>query len=123
MSWTTFHRSAAMSWRLIALAFALLFIFAAAVQYNDPDPILWMILYLWPAALCLVYAVFAEIESRARSRALYIAALVTAVIYTTLALLLFPGWLPEWFASEELREAGGLLIAAAACALLAWRLK
>jgi hypothetical protein len=32
--------------------FILVFILFAAVQYNDPDPYLWMPIYLYPAVLC-----------------------------------------------------------------------
>jgi len=30
------------------------FLFAAAVQYNDPDPVHWMLLYLTSAVACLM---------------------------------------------------------------------
>jgi len=33
---------------------ALLFVFAAAVQYNDPDPLRWMAIYLAAAAACVL---------------------------------------------------------------------
>ena len=33
--------------------FALIFIVFAALQYNDPDPYLWIPIYLYPAYLCL----------------------------------------------------------------------
>lgn len=32
--------------------FILVFILFAAVQYNDPDPYVWMPIYLYPAVLC-----------------------------------------------------------------------
>jgi hypothetical protein len=32
--------------------FIILFIFSAAVQYNDPDPYIWVPLYLYGAFLC-----------------------------------------------------------------------
>ncbi|GGH14495.1 transmembrane 220 family protein [Mucilaginibacter phyllosphaerae] len=34
------------------LIFAVLFIAFAALQYNDPDPYIWMPIYLYSAALC-----------------------------------------------------------------------
>ena len=34
------------------LIFCLLFIFSAALQYNDPDPYIWMPIYLYGAVLC-----------------------------------------------------------------------
>ncbi len=111
-----------MIWRLLAVLFAALFGFAAAVQHNDPDPLLWIVLYLWPAALCVLFAL-PLLRSASLQHPLYLASLTTAILYALLALLTFPGWLPDWFADEEIREAGGLMIAATACAMLAWRLR
>src|SRR5260221_6886661 len=34
------------------LLFCLIFIFFAALQYNDPDPYVWMPIYLYAAVLC-----------------------------------------------------------------------
>ncbi len=34
------------------IIFCLLFISFAALQYNDPDPILWVPIYMYPAVLC-----------------------------------------------------------------------
>jgi hypothetical protein len=34
------------------LIFCLLFIFSAALQYNDPDPYVWMPIYMYGAVLC-----------------------------------------------------------------------
>ena len=38
--------------KIFNLFFCLLFIFSAALQYNDPDPYLWMPIYLYGAVLC-----------------------------------------------------------------------
>lgn len=38
--------------------FGALFIWAAAVQLNDPDPVVWVAVYLLGAAVCLVPARF-----------------------------------------------------------------
>ena len=38
--------------KVFNLLFCLLFIFSAALQYNDPDPYVWMPIYLYGAALC-----------------------------------------------------------------------
>ena len=34
------------------IIFIVVFILFAAVQYNDPDPYLWIPIYLYPAVLC-----------------------------------------------------------------------
>ncbi|MEI6088366.1 MAG: transmembrane 220 family protein [Bacteroidota bacterium] len=38
--------------KVFNIIFILVFILFAAVQYNDPDPYLWMPIYLYPAVLC-----------------------------------------------------------------------
>ncbi|MCB0521686.1 MAG: transmembrane 220 family protein [Saprospiraceae bacterium] len=41
-----------MKFKIINLALAAIFILVAAVQYNDPDPIHWMVLYFFVAGVC-----------------------------------------------------------------------
>jgi len=38
--------------KVFNIVFIILFIFFAALQYNDPDPYIWMPLYLYAAFLC-----------------------------------------------------------------------
>jgi len=38
--------------KIFNLFFCVVFIFFAALQYNDPDPYVWMPIYLYAAALC-----------------------------------------------------------------------
>jgi hypothetical protein len=38
--------------KVFNLLFCLLFIYAAALQYNDPDPYVWMPIYLYGAVFC-----------------------------------------------------------------------
>ncbi|XP_021270621.1 transmembrane protein 220 isoform X6 [Numida meleagris] len=47
-------RSAGLLWRLCNLLMAAFFGLAAAVQVNDPDAGLWVVVYLVPAALTLL---------------------------------------------------------------------
>jgi len=97
-----------------------LFIISAGLQYNDPDPYLWMPLYLYPAWLC-----YRALQGKFNLR-LYLIAYVVCAGY---ALYLFfdssgvLNWLfthdaesivqsmepsKPWI--EETREFGGLLI-------------
>lgn len=46
--------------------FVLVFVLFAAVQYNDPDPYLWIPIYLYPAYLC-----FAAAKGKSVSKNLY----------------------------------------------------
>jgi transmembrane protein TMEM220 len=40
--------------RIFNFIFFLLFVFSAALQYNDPDPYVWMPIYLYGAVLCFL---------------------------------------------------------------------
>ena len=101
-------------WRSANWVFLLLFILAAAVQYNDPDPIGWMAIYAAAAVAC-------ALALRARLPRLY-AALVALVAYAwaaTLALRVV-GKQHLWYA-EEGREMMGLLLVAIWMTVLAAR--
>src|SRR6185295_4222352 len=38
--------------KIFNILFCVLFVFSAALQYNDPDPYVWMPIYLYGAILC-----------------------------------------------------------------------
>jgi len=38
--------------KVLNIIFVILFIFSAALQYNDPDPLVWISIYLYGALLC-----------------------------------------------------------------------
>ena len=94
-----------------------LFIYAAALQYNDPDPLRWAAIYLSAAAACCLYIV--------RRLSWFIAgmiALVALVWAGALApdvwgrvspLQMFETWKMTDPVIEEAREMCGLLIVAA----------
>lgn len=44
-----------MIFRISNLVFLLLFVLSAIVQYNDPDPIQWILVYSLAALACLLY--------------------------------------------------------------------
>lgn len=103
--------------RIVSLTFAVLFVLFAAVQYNDPDPIRWMAMYLLAAACCFAFY---------KQRLHFAASSLIAVVAFVWALTLLPTVirqrppLAEVFGEagmygpgvEEAREMGGLLIAA-----------
>ncbi len=66
--------------KLLNLLFCLIFIFFAALQYNDPDPYVWMPVYLYAAALC--WLAF-------RGKYFAVAYLVGITIYLVYAVYLF----------------------------------
>ena len=42
--------------KIFNIVFAILFVIFAALQYNDPDPYIWIPIYLYAAVLCLLAA-------------------------------------------------------------------
>lgn len=105
--------------KVIAIVFGLLFVLFAAFQYNDPDPQLWVPIYLVAAIAC--FLAFAGIGKPV----LYV---VIAVGYVIAAVYQWPPRFEGFLFSEmgmrstniELaREAGGLAICAAVMLLLA----
>ena len=106
--------------KIFNIVFAVMFVIFAALQYNDPDPYVWMPIYLYGAYLCY------KAISKKFNPALYIIGLV---IYTGYAVYLFfdkqgvLNWAEQHNAEniaqtmkatktwiEETREFGGLLI-------------
>jgi hypothetical protein len=62
----------------------LLYVICAIVQYNDPDPLVWILAYLLPASVCLY-------RSKGKGDAtLYVA---LGVLYVLWAINQFP---PQW---------------------------
>lgn len=106
--------------KVFNIVFCVLFILFAALQYNDPDPYIWMPIYLYASALCYFAA---------RQRFYPKAYLVGILVYAAYAaLLLFDktgviDWVTEHHAEsmvqtmkaekpwiEESREFFGLVI-------------
>ncbi len=107
--------------KIIALLFALLFAWAAFLQYNDPDAVLWFLFYGVAAITCLLFLF---------NRFLRILGLLLGLVY-----LVGTFWVwPEKFEGVEIgtgnieniergREALGLLIASLVMFFLAWQAK
>ena len=107
-----------------------LFFFSAIVQVNDPDPWVWMPIYLAAAALCVV-----EIKRWTRWAAPLILVVVAVIWAGTIAprvfgkvgfMEMFGAWEMKNIGIEEEREMYGLLIVAgwmAAVSWAAWRRK
>ncbi len=102
------------AWRFANWTFLLLFILAAAVQYNDPDPIVWMAIYGLAAVACGL--ALAGRLPRLPAVLLSLAAFAWAA---TLAVRVV-GKQHLWYA-EEGREMMGLLLVGSWTALLAIR--
>jgi hypothetical protein len=72
------------------LFFCIVFIFFAALQYNDPDPYVWMPIYLYAALLCRL-----AFKGLFYTRA-YIAGIVGYLIYAGFLFFTTDGVL-DWF--------------------------
>lgn len=110
--------------KTLNILFCILFIIAAALQYNDPDPYLWIPIYLYGAFMC--FKAYNEVYYPNG----YLAGMVVFLIYGTYLFFDKYGvlsWLNEHEAEniaqsmkasapwiEETREFFGLLILSAA---------
>ena len=83
---------------------ALLFVLSALVQYNDPDPVPWIVAYLAPVLLtAFLY----------RGWNVKVPAIGLVIVAVTWAALIFRGVpVTDPFGDEVLRECGGLMILA-----------
>jgi len=93
--------------RWLDLVFALYFLGVAALQWNDPDPWLWMPLYVLFSWGCL-----SEWRGKPLPSKLKLTVVGAALIWGTLLWSLTPAYDSQWIEVETLREAVGLLIVA-----------
>lgn len=75
---------------------------SVAVQYNDPDGVIWAIIYVYAAIMAV-----GALRSSYSAPMLFIGAIGYLVAWKTL----LPGDLEGWVNSEVARESGGLFIA------------
>jgi hypothetical protein len=117
-----------MVFRVVGALMTVLLAVAVAVQYNDPDPIPWMVIY---GAACALSAL-AIVRGRAPlmpAAVVGVAALVWGLMVAREAYgrsslsEMFQSWEMNSPGIEEAREASGLLIVAAWMAVLAIRAK
>ncbi len=77
--------------KFVYLTLAVIFLLFAAVQYNDPDPMIWIVIYGYMAGVCML-AAFNYIR-----RELLLAA---GAIYLIYALFLTPAFI-TWLTSDD----------------------
>lgn len=113
-------------WRIGNGLMGALFVVAAAMQYNDPDPVRWIAIY---AGAGLVSVLVAVRRSNLRTPAVLVgvAALIWAGVIATAGpglityLHMFDAWEMRSEPVEQAREASGLLIVAARMAIIVAR--
>jgi len=104
--------------KFLDLIMAGLFAFAAALQFNDPDPIQWIAIYTAAAVLSLVMAVRRRVPP-----ALTVVVAVIAIAWAAFIAFggptaseyrhMFDAWEMKSPSVEEAREASGLVMVAA----------
>jgi hypothetical protein len=101
--------------RYVHILLGLLMAAFAAVQYNDPDALLWIVIYLIPAAWAFAAAFRpAQVDSRAGERLLWatMAIGVGTMVFYWPAMPSF--WVKDvWWVEETAREGMGVMIALA----------
>ena len=103
--------------RFLDLTMALLFAFAAALQFNDPDPIRWIAIYSAACVLSLLAATQGRVVP-----AVSLAVFAIAIVWAALIAFggpaaseyghMFDAWEMKSPSVEEAREASGLVIVA-----------
>jgi hypothetical protein len=78
--------------RYLYLFFALIFTLFAAVQYNDPDPILWISIYLYATAVSIM-AFFGKFNKPM--------ILAGMIFYLAGAIYYFPPSVSDWINAEQ----------------------
>ncbi len=113
--------------KILNIILCILFILFAAVQYNDPDPYIWVPIYLFTAGVC-GYAAYGKYD-----RNVTLAGLLILGLFMISYIPDVMDWIKMGMPSivetmkaekkyvELTREFGGLLMCVAAGALNVWR--
>jgi hypothetical protein len=90
----------------------------ALVQYNDPDAVLWFLIYAIPAAWAGLAAFRPDLLApRPPTIAVYVVCLAAAILGS---LYLWPSLPANWIHVEEEREGLGMIIATVALIVVGW---
>ena len=114
-----------MLFKVFNTLFLAAFVLSAAVQFNDPDSLPWIVIYLAAAAMCA--AQFTAVRSRWPAVVLLVASLVWSVaLLPRIIGEVTPSEIVESIsmqtrAVEEAREIGGLWLITVWSAVLVWR--
>ena len=104
--------------------FCVLLLLFAIAQYNDPDAILWIVLYGVPGIWAGLAA--ARPEHLARSQGLLVAFGATLVVIAGCVVYWWPHSIADWWDNELVREGLGMIIVAVALLVVVytiWRIR
>ena len=98
--------------RYVHIVFGLLMVAFAAVQYNDPDALLWIVIYLVPAAWAFAAAFrSAQLRSLAGERLLWLSVAIGAATTVFYWPTVPEFWRKDvWWVEETAREGMGVMI-------------
>ncbi len=114
--------------RVINGVFCAILILFAAVQYNDPDAALWIVIYALAAAWTGVAAFRPGLFRKPAAAGGFVACLVAAAAGSIVLWPTDTGWwrMDVWWESEPAREGMGVMIVVVAlllAAVTAWRIR
>jgi hypothetical protein len=95
----------------------LLFVVCAIAQYNDPDALLWILIYGIPAVWAGAIAFRPSLLSNRPLGVAYLACLAAAIAGT---IYMWPSLPDNWIRVEEEREGFGLMIVTAGLIVVGW---
>jgi hypothetical protein len=95
----------------------LLFVVCAIAQYNDPDALLWFLIYAVPAAWAGAIALRPRLLSSRPVGGAFLVCLAAAVAGT---IYMWPSLPDNWIRLEEEREGIGLMIVTAGLIVAGW---
>jgi ABC-type Na+ efflux pump permease subunit len=107
--------------RYVNMITCLLMILFIAVQYNDPDGLMWMAIYLVPAIWASIAAFRRQLLPQNVPNSLLLLSIAAAVAATAFYWPEAPRWwtMEVWYESETGREGMGVLIGTIVL-LIAW---
>lgn len=100
--------------RYVNIVLCLLMLLFIGVQYNDPDGLIWMVIYLVPAGWAALAAWRPAMLSRPLIRWLLVLCLLAALAAVVWFWPTTPGWWQQevWWEVETAREGMGMMIVA-----------
>ncbi len=106
--------------RTLCFVLAALMVLFAAVQYNDPDGLKWMVIYGIPAILALVAGMRAEWYQSLALRGVLLAGILAAIAGTVYYWPSSDRWWSKavWWEVETAREGMGMMITVVVLALI-----
>ncbi len=106
--------------RTLCFVLAALMVLFAAVQYNDPDGLKWMVIYGIPAILALVAGLRAEWYQSLALRGVLLAGILAAIAGTVYYWPSSDRWWSKavWWEVETAREGMGMMITVVVLALI-----